>query len=185
MSNKCIILVDGSNFYFKLRDLGLKNLLEFDFQSFSKFLADNSVIVSSTYYIGKVRNTNESLKTKQMFDNQQRLLSHLQNNNYKYSLGYLLKSGGKYHEKGVDVNLAVDILVTTYEKIAQTIYLVSSDTDLLPAIRKAQEKGVKVNYVGFSHKPSVALVAECRESKLLSGAELRQFLNQDKNKSRK
>jgi len=51
-----------------------------------------------------------------------------------------MKSDGIYHEKGVDVNIAVDILVGVYEDICDRIILVSSDTDLLPAISKAKEK---------------------------------------------
>ena len=76
--------------------------------------------------------------------NQQKLFTHLKKHHIFYSLGYLLKSGDKYHEKGVDVNIAVDILVATYENLSDHIILVSSDTDLLPAIRKAREKGKTV-----------------------------------------
>jgi uncharacterized LabA/DUF88 family protein len=54
------------------------------------------------------------------------------------------------------VKLAVDILVAAYENLCNRVYLVSSDTDLLPAIKKAQEKGKKIEYVGFSHKPQVS-----------------------------
>jgi uncharacterized protein (TIGR00288 family) len=80
----------------------------------------------------------------------------------------LLKSDGVFHEKGVDVNIAVDMLVATYENLADTIYLVSSDTDLIPAIQKTQQKGKKVVYVGFSHKLSYALVATCKETRTLT-----------------
>lgn len=93
-----------------------------------------------------------------------------------YSLGYLLKSGGKFREKGVDVNIAVDILVAVYENTCDRIILVSSDTDLLPAIKKAKEKGKTVEYVGFSHMPSVAMVANCSESTLLKKEDLLPFI---------
>jgi uncharacterized LabA/DUF88 family protein len=59
----------------------------------------------------------------------------LKKHKYKYVLGYLLKSGGKYHEKGVDVNLAGDIYVAAYENLCDHFILVSPDTDLLPAAR--------------------------------------------------
>ena len=79
--SRCIILVDGSNFYFKLKDLELNNLLGFDFSGFVKKLAG-----------------------------------------------------------------------------------------------KAKEKGVLVEYVGFSHKASVAMVAECSESRLLRMEDVEPFL---------
>jgi uncharacterized LabA/DUF88 family protein len=87
-----------------------------------------------------------------------------------------MKSDGIFHEKGVDVEIAVAILVAAYEDLADRIILVSSDTDLLLAIKKAQEKGRIVEYIGFSHQPSLALVAKCRKSRLLDKTDLRPFV---------
>jgi uncharacterized LabA/DUF88 family protein len=66
--------------------------------------------------------------------------------------------------------------VAAYENLGDTLYLVSSDTDLLPAIKKAQEKGKKVAYIGFSHKLSRALVANCQETRTLTRESLLQFI---------
>jgi len=167
----CFILIDGNNFYFKLKSLNLHNLLEFDFLTFSNFIAKKDKIKMRIYYVGAVR-TDGNKHTQRLFNAQRKLLSHLRKNKYKYSLGYLLKSGGKYHEKGVDVNIAVDILVAAYEKQCDRIILVSSDTDLLPAIKKAKEKGVPIEYIGFSHQPSLAMIASCTESRLLQKEDL-------------
>lgn len=175
VGGKCIILIDGSNFYFKLKDLGLHKLLRFNFSGFSKMLAGNQEIVMTTYYIGRIKNDGTE-KTQILFNSQRKLLAHLKKHNLIYSLGYLMKSAETYHEKGVDVNIAVDILVATYERICDRVILVSSDTDLLPAISKAKEKGMIVEYVGFSHKPSLALVARCSESRLLRKEELMPFV---------
>lgn len=172
---KSIILIDGSNFYFKLKDLKLHNLLNFDFGAFSKFLTKDQTIVKIVYYVGKVK-TDGTEKMKFMHANQQRLFSHLRMHKVFYSLGYLLKSDGKYHEKGVDVNIAVDILVATYENRCDRIILVSSDTDLLPAIRKVKEKNKIIEYIGFSHQPSVAMVANCIESRLIKKEDLVPFV---------
>lgn len=175
MKKKVIILIDGSNFYFKLKDLKLNHLLNFNFSEFSAKLANNNVINMTIYYIGKIK-TDGTKKTQILFDNQRKLLSHLGKHKVKYSLGYLLKSNGRYHEKGVDVNIAVDMLVATYEKLCDHIILISSDTDLLPAIKKAKEKGITVEYIGFSHKPSLAMIANCSVSKLLNKDDLLPFI---------
>lgn len=172
---RCIIIIDGSNFYFKLKDLRLNHLLKFNFSSFARKLAKNCELVKCTYHVGKIR-TDGTKKTSELHTNQQKLFEHLKKNKVNYSLGYLLKSDGKFHEKGVDVNIAVDILVNTYENLADRIIIVSSDTDLLPAIKKAKEKGKVVEYVGFSHKVSVALVANCSESTLLKKEDLEYFI---------
>ena len=171
---RCIILIDGSNFFFKLKDLKLHNLLEFNFSNFAKNLSIDFEVIKSGYYIGKIR-TDGSEKVKKLHNDQQKLFAHLKKNQFYYSLGYLLKSDGKFHEKGVDVNIVVDILVATYENLCDHIILVSSDTDLLPAIKKAKEKGKTVEYIGFSHQPSVAMVANCSKSRLLTLDELWPF----------
>jgi hypothetical protein len=71
-----------------------------------------AIIPSATYYIGAVK-TDGTEKIRKMQANQQRLLTHLKMHHFAYSLGYLLKSDGVFHEKGVDVHIAVDILVAT------------------------------------------------------------------------
>lgn len=172
---KCVILIDGSNFYFKLKDLSLHNLLDFNFIDFVRLLAKKDKVISATYYVGAVR-TDGVKKTQKLFNNQRRLLSHLKSSGFNYSLGYLLKSNEIYHEKGVDVNMAVDVLVATYENLADRIILVSSDTDLLPAIKKAIEKGKEVEYIGFAHKPSFAMINRCTVKRLLSKKEIQSLL---------
>lgn len=174
MTKRCIILIDGSNFYFKLKDLKLYNLLEFDFSKFAKFLARSTKIVGANYYIGRVRQDGSEQADK-MLASQQKLFANLKSNNFKYVLGYLLKGDNAYHEKGVDVHIAVDMLVAAYENLCDRIVLVSSDTDLEPAILKAKEKKKIVEYVGFSHKPSVAMVRFCSESRLLTKEDLLPF----------
>jgi len=176
MTKKCVVLIDGSNFYYKLKDLKLHKLLNFDFSGFAAMLASNHKIVHATYYIGKIR-TDGTDKTQRLFNNQQKLLAHLKQHNFLYSLGYLMKSEGVYHEKGVDVNIAVDMLIAAYENLCDRIILISSDTDLLPAVNKAREKKKIIEYIGFSHKPSIAMVAKCSESRLLKREDLTPFVN--------
>ncbi len=145
-----IILIDGSNFYFKLKDIGLHNLQNFDFSRFAAMLiGQNSKLVSATYYVGKIK-TEGTDKSKMLFIKQQKLLAKLKSHDFNYSLGQLMKYDGIYHEKGVDVKIAVDMLAATYENLCDTICLVSSDTDLIPAVHKAREKGREVVYVGLS-----------------------------------
>lgn len=76
MAKRVLTLIDGSNFYFKLKDLGLHDLLEFDFSGFAKLLARKYRIVRTVYYIGKIRTDNTS-KTSKLHNNQQKLFAHL------------------------------------------------------------------------------------------------------------
>ncbi len=170
------ILIDGSNFYFKLRDLNLHQLLTFNFSQFATSLIGKRALVQASYYVGAVR-TDGTAKTQQLFNHQRQLFAHLRKHQYTYSLGYLLKDRkGVFHEKGVDVNIAVDLLVASYEHLCERLYLVSSDTDLIPAIAKAQEKGTTVIYIAFSHQVSKALVSACKETQTLTKETLVPFL---------
>ncbi|MDP2861134.1 MAG: NYN domain-containing protein [bacterium] len=179
MRKKCIILVDGSNFYFKLKDLKLHKEPNFNFSGFARRLVNKGELIRATYYVGAVR-TDGTPHTQKLYIGQRRLLGNLRKHGFLYSLGYLMRSNDKMHEKGVDVNIAVDMLVATYENLCDRIILVSSDTDLLPAIKKAKEKGKVVEYVGFSHQPSLAMIANCSESTLLKKEDLLPFVETKK-----
>ena len=87
----------------------------------------------------------------------------------------MLKTDG-YHEKGVDVLMAVGMLVGAYEDTYDILILVSSDTDLIPALEKVRILGKRVEYVGFSHKPSYGLIAHSDIRRLLLKEDIEQFL---------
>src|SRR5436309_2906292 len=123
---RCLILIDGSNLYFKLKELELHRL-SFDFSAFCRLLAGNKTIIRSVYHVGEVR-TDGTEKSQRLYNNQQKLIAHLKKHGMYYTFGYLLKSKGVYHEKGVDVHLAVDMLVAAYENLCERILLVSSDS---------------------------------------------------------
>lgn len=93
-------------------------------------------------------------------------------------LGDIIKNVG-YHEKGVDVKIAVDILVGAYENLYDRLLLLSSDTDLLPAIDKATEMGKEIQYIGFSHNPSYGMIKRSKSSKLLSKEDLASFFRKE------
>lgn len=172
---RSIVIIDGSNFYYKLKDLKLQNLLNFDFTKFLKELTNKYQLINSTFYVGKIRK-DTTKKSQKLHVQQQKLLSHLKKYSIQYKLGFLLKSDNTFHEKGVDVHIAIDILVAAYESICDSIFLISSDTDLIPAIKKAQEKNKKIIYVGFSHKVSTAMKVNCDTYKLLTQNTLRDYI---------
>lgn len=86
-----------------------------------------------------------------------------------------MKNDGVYHEKGVDVQLAVDLLVGAYENNYDTAIVISSDTDLMPAMEKVKKLGKGVEYIGFAHQPTIALQTVSTLSRLLIKEELEPF----------
>lgn len=172
---RTLVLIDGSNFYFKLKKLGIANLARFDYRAFVAYLTTNTALQKATYYVGAVRQDG-STKSEVLLKNQQRLLAKLEQHDVRYSLGYLLKSGGMYHEKGVDVQMAVDMLIAAYERQVEVLVLVSSDTDLIPAITQVQKLGVSVLYVGFARQLSRALQRACAGSVALRPTTVQDFI---------
>lgn len=177
-TERIFIAVDGSNFYHRLKEIPeLKGkLLSFDYRLFATWLVGERHLSQSKYYIGVIRAHPGDAKGQQMRRDQQRLFSRLRKAGWNTEFGYILDVDGKRHEKGVDVHIATDILIGAYEDIYDTLILVSSDTDLIPALAKTREKGKKVEYVGFSHKPSYGLIAHSDIRRLLRMEDLEQFL---------
>lgn len=85
-----------------------------------------------------------------MYANQQRLIRRLQRQNIFVTLGQVIRHpDNTYHEKGVDVRLAVEMIKFARQNKYDIAYLVSSDTDLIAAVEEVQSIGKTVQYVGI------------------------------------
>lgn len=176
---KVSIFIDSGNFYhLVLKKLNLKEL-EFDFNGFAKLLANGREITleGKRFYVGTVREKGDGHESKEAMKNQTRLFSELINSgnwaiktsklrtrtervridnrvtNYKQILGKGISEleYKRSREKGIDVKMAVDLIAGALDKKYDTAIIVSSDTDLVPAIdwiRKRLKK--KVEYISFS-----------------------------------
>ena len=173
--DRVFIIIDGNNFYHRLQELGLKKLLSFDYVKLTAFLIGQRMVVARRYYIGAIREERDNPKSKELMIGQQRLVGQLQKHGFELRFGHMLKADG-YHEKGVDVQMAVDMLVGAYENLYDTVIIVSSDTDLIPALQKVRALGKKVEYIGFSHKPSYGLITHSDIRRLLTKEDMQQFL---------
>ena len=171
-NERVFIIIDGNNFYHRLKELKLTDLLSFDYEKFAQFLFGRRILASKNYYIGAIREERNNPKSKELMIGQQKLIGKLQKGNWVIKFGHMLKTD-EYHEKGVDVQIAVDILIGAYENLYDTTILVSSDTDLIPALAKARSMKKKIEYIGFSHKPSYGLITHSDIRRLLTKDDLR------------
>ena len=176
MKKRVLVVIDGSNLYFKLKDLKFKKLVEFGYANLIKSLVDKKSSLKIKYYIGAVR-TDSTKRSLKMFSNQRGLLANLKKQKIEYFLGYLLKSDGTFHEKGVDVQMVVDMLKGAYKNEYDQFLLVSSDSDIVPAIEAVEAEGKEVVYVGFKHQPSYAMLKSCKKSIPLEKKDLKRFAN--------
>lgn len=175
-NKKVAIYIDGSNLYHKLKDLAVENTLDFNYRALADFLAHGRKVVSYRYYIGVVRAKEGNEKANKMRTEQQKLFSNLEKQGFCIKRGYLMESGGKFHEKGVDVKIATDMLIGAYDNLFDTAILLSSDTDLIPAIKHIRYLKKEIEYIGFSHCPSFGLQKNAALSRLLIKDDISQFI---------
>lgn len=178
ITERVLVVVDGSNFYHRLKEISqlTGSLLGWDHNSFIEWLVGDRSVVEKKYYIGVVRARQDDLRAQKLRSNQQRLFAKLRSGGWNIALGYILNAQDGHHEKGVDVQIAVDLLIGAYENLYDTVIVISSDTDLLPAISKIRSMKKKVEYIGFSHKPSLALITHSDVRRLLTKEDLQKFL---------
>ncbi len=168
--------IDGGNLYRKLKELDLPKLSEFDYFGLATKLNGGNKNIQCIYYVGQIREEPNNPKSNELKSRQDRLFANLKKQGITVKTGYILKSGDKYQEKGVDVQLAVDICMKAVRNEYNKLILVSSDTDLIPAVKEVRSLGKKVEYVGFDSRPSFALIRFSDSLTLLKKEDLLPFV---------
>lgn len=180
--SRAFVFIDGSNFYFKLKELvsrieGKFSLLEFLYYGFAEWLVQPNSLIEVHYYIASLKRQGNE-KSEQMYADQQKLLRKLQQYGIHLSFGQLIRHPDHaFHEKGVDVRLAVEMIRFARENRYDIGYLVSSDTDLVPAIEEVQSFGKKVQYVGIAKGQSFGLTKVSNDVRLLRPEDIAPFLS--------
>ncbi len=176
-TERVLVYIDGGNFYKKTKDkaAGLSESDKINHIKFVEHIARERKVVEKRYYIGIVRNIDDTEKSKSMVSGQQKFLAALEQE------GFIIKRGRivydhSIREKGVDVKMAIDIVVDAIENRYDTAIVVSSDTDLVPALEYVRSRGKKVEYVGFSHAPSWGMMKNADTRVLLLPEDLKKLL---------
>ncbi len=174
---KVAVYIDGNNFYNYLKDkeINFPEGSKFNYSKFVEFLVGERQCVSKRYYVGIARNLDGTEKSKQIVRGQQKFLSNIENEGLIIKRGRVMYDKGRIREKGTDVKIAVDLVVGAVDNLYDTAILVSSDTDLVPAVRYIKYKGKKLEYVGFSHNPSLGMQKYADFSILLRLEDIEKF----------
>ncbi|MBZ9572219.1 NYN domain-containing protein [Patescibacteria group bacterium] len=148
---KVVILTDGENLYFSLRELG--GLEISDFEEFKKRLARGKELARPPIYyrsvdITKPKYPEETLKTL-------KFLSHLKEKGFEIKKRPLLK--GQRPQSEIDPWISDGIYRCAIDDNISTIILVSGDHHFLPALLFAKEKGKKVKVVSTAASLSAEL----------------------------
>ena len=176
-SERVAIYIDGGNTYRKLKDFGLpEENKRFNFGAFACYLLGTRELVSKRYYVGQVRNTDHTNKSEELVRKQQIFLETLRAVNFDVKLGKIMYDGGRIREKGVDVKLAIDVVIGASDNLYDTAIVISSDTDLIPALKyvvNGKKKGIE--YIGFAGSPSYGMMKESTAQRVLSKEDLVAF----------
>jgi uncharacterized LabA/DUF88 family protein len=83
-----------------------------------------------------------------------KILDRLENWGYKPRFGSLKAEGCRHcgrrpRQKGVDVLLALDLLLDTMARSIDAAILLTNDSDFLPAIEEAQKRGLRQTWVAM------------------------------------
>ena len=171
------VYIDGNNFYKYLKDgeISFPKGVKFDFLKFTDFLVDERKLVSKRYYVGIARNIDGSEKSQRIVSGQQKFLSHLENEGFVIKRGRVMYDKGRIREKGTDIKIAVDLIVGAADDIYDIAILVSSDTDLIPAVKYVKYRKKRLEYVGFSHAPSLGMQKHADFSILLRPQDIKKL----------
>ncbi len=161
---KDLVIFDGSNFYHSSKKVSPKtHLTGFNYRKLAETIT-KSKNINIEYCVGEIRQERENKKSVKMYANQQALFYNLERQRIVVKKGYMLKNKLDYHEKGVDVRIATDILRGAIKDEYKRCFVVSSDTDLIPAILDARKEGKQIIYVGFTNFISKALKTNCSKT---------------------
>ncbi len=171
------VYIDGGNLYRRLKDFNIpKNKNRFNYLAFIKYLVGDRGIVSKRYYIGTVKNVDGSKKSEKMVRGQQKFLDGIEREGFEIKRGKIMYDEGNIREKGVDVKLSLDLTIGAVDSLYDTAIVISSDTDLIPAIKYViKEKNKKVEYIGFGISPSFGMIKESSTSRIFSDTDLIKF----------
>lgn len=195
---KVVVYIDGQNFLYKASDVLInagkiqekQELHTFSFRTLVESLLDEQD-TEIRFYGTKIKRRKSPPETEHiaeksiaMLDSQRKLRNCLnkqgvifiESGKLKLRDGDLCKECGAqekhFQEKGVDVRIAVDMLLDAHKEEDQKFVLISSDTDLLPAIQNVIARGKEVTYVGFSDKLTKALVTNATETQIIRDSEI-------------
>jgi uncharacterized LabA/DUF88 family protein len=192
---RTIVYMDGQNFLYKAADVLIEagkiaekqDLHTMAFRTLLEGLLGEEG-VEIRFYGTKLKRYKQppdiAAKSVKMVDTQRRLrnclnsqrVTFIESGKLKLRDGDICKTcktqDPHFQEKGVDVRIGVDMSNDAHLDEELRFVLVSSDTDLIPAIQTALDKGKEVVYVGFSDKLTKAIVSMATETQIIRDSEI-------------
>ena len=185
-----VLFIDGENFMFKLEHVLKRShvkVQEFD-MSPVRFDSLFATVLSAyptdrkIFYIARLHvHKDEEEKSNELITLQKKLTDTLAGQGFEIVVAGNVRAQRirmeketktVFREKGVDVQIAVDIVSQSADHKIHTAVLCSSDSDLQPAVREAQSRSVKVVYLGFQMQPNKGLAHTADETILIRNEDI-------------
>ena len=169
IQERVAIFIDGSNFYHSVKETFSIHDNQIDFIKLINVLRKTRLLIGIYYYNASLdRGYNEEVYWKQ-----QKFFAELRKiPDFHVVLCNMRKTRKpdgqlEFAVKGDDIYLATDMLSFAYENKYDIAILVSGDGDFVPAIKKVQKLGKKVENAYFSVSRSNFLKSVCNSSVLM------------------
>lgn len=194
---KTVVYIDGQNFLYKASDVLMKEglinnkqeLYNLDIRGLISNIVPQDEKLDIKYYGAKIKVISHMgedvfVKSRTFSDNLRRLkntlnkqdILYIESGKLKLRDSDLCKNCGhqnlRFQEKGVDVGIAVDMIVDAYENNYEQVVILSSDTDLIPAIKVAKNRISEFVYLGFSDKLTNAINSQVTKTETIRDSEI-------------
>ncbi|RKZ28596.1 NYN domain-containing protein [bacterium] len=156
MSKRAMVFIDGNNLYFGLKkNVGNYNL---NYEKFLERLTEKYDLIRGYFYTALFKKEDD----ERLFNNQQKFLTYLMEVPYMQVVtGRMERRGDDLIEKGVDVQLAIDLVRFGAEKVYDVGFIVTGDGDYAPAVEAVKDMGLNVISAFFPFEVSIHLKHVC------------------------
>ena len=190
-----ILYIDGENLKHYLKSVLKKSRIKeealklenYNYAYLFDLVLKNIAITQKRYYSAKIRfHPDNPEQSKKLILKQRIQKSNLEKTGIKVVIGgnvrpQTIQINGKqktiFHEKGVDVQIAVDLVANACDHKIKTAILCSSDSDLQPAVKEARSRGVEIIYLGFENSPNKGLSYTTNRTILIRNSEVLDVFN--------
>lgn len=161
-----------------------KENMYFDSFQLREFVLDlvwDRELLGIRYYIWQIKQFIGDEESKRMYDAQQKVFAKLKREWLYIVQWRIQKLWNMYHEKWVDVKLAIDLVEWLYENRYDRALVISSDTDLKPVYDMVNNKWKKVKVILFNQNAPITLSREFYNFRVLNTTDLLKFWKQRTN----
>jgi uncharacterized LabA/DUF88 family protein len=185
--SKTHLYIDGQNFLARIRSILRRrgvidvDITRYDFWGLLNHVFKNEKVDLATIYFAKLRAEERTKeKSEELIEREAALKLHLEQQGIRYVTGGMVRTRVhgqevSFEEKGVDVKIAVDMLLDAIDQQVDTVILGSSDSDLQPVVVAIRARKTKVIYLGFQARSNRGLMATTDRYILIDNTDVERF----------